>query len=1560
MGLFGGSRRSISHEQTKLHALRVQTSALGQPLVLQFGTGRIPGKLLSNNDFTAIAHTTTESTGGKGGGSGTTTTNTTYTYTTAAEIFLCVGKPKIGGILSWWDTKGNRKTLGQQVFNSTVPASGPFTRQPTATGFLMDLGCGLVASRSVTANDYGDDSYGHGGRSISITGEVTPMVKVASAPAAGQYSVDGTGTYTFNSADASKSIQIRYIKFSASTSPLAQSGFTLFDGSQTAGWGYLTSKHPGQDLVHPFWAKVANSAIDCGESGQMQNYQWEVAGLLLYPGQLDSNPKDIINFLLTDPVFGASFPSANLDALTQYSNWCIANGLFLSPGYEAQRTFAECIQELCDITNSAPFESEGKLKIVPYGDQTVLGNGVTYTPLAPIYDLTRDDFLGDPGTPPIEVIPVSKQDIWNSVSVEYLNRAADYNPDVVAESDAAQIELYGLRKQDPVKYHPITQKVVAAIVANMLLKKQTRDLFVYKFRLGVQYDLLEQMDLNTITLPEMGFNKKPVRLTSIIENDDRTFDIEAVDFPYASASATLYPKGEGSGFTTNNNNDPGDVAAPFIYEPLARATQDGLGNEVWVGAYGASADWGGADVWLSNDNNTYRQVGSIPGKMRSGITASTLAAAADPDTTHTVDVDLSTSGGALVNATTTDCDNFRSMMLLNNELISFKDVTLLGANQYRLGTRLRRGVYGTPIATHALSERAVRIDDNILKLKFKAEDVGQQFYLKFTSYNTFGRAEQQLANVTAYTFTLVGSNGGNDFIPTELVHDALVLQASATGAGTLLVQIAGAVYTIVAGDTLEYDIWIDPTSADFKAGVDIIFGDATTIRGNGYRDQVPLSADPSTDLSAYAKSAWFHRKIDLSRAAGKATATWMIGFDGSAVGFHRAKFANIRIMNGKTVKATGWITGVPAFSFVNTSTNFTIGTNPLYSQNDGGQWYAMLVAGLSSGMNTQGSIIPTPSSLTPFAYVTQDDGVNFPSLIWRWVTITCYRPDQSFFTIASSAAQWGAVPLAPTLSQAAGGARAAATLFARVAYVKDGMIVGVSKQASLAVLINNTLSLVAPGNPVPRSSGILLSDTFAGVSGTLLSAHAADTAFGSGNGVGNVWTRVITGNDLKLNGSGKIQNTTLSTATAGYLHDSNPQQDGYTVLFDIDFSASAANTDYFGVLVRGQDNSGNGFSVNIRGDGKMRIEKRVAGAVSTIQADTAITLKVGTMKVVVSTAAGSTQMDCYWNNTLIFSKQDASFLWKIGERVGCYGGAAAVITGANFSCNDGIASGNAASMYDGWVPLVGVTTGKEQCQIDPRTPLAFNVGWTEPTAGATHTATLVTGNTNGGDFLAITDCISSSATSFFAGAMVASEKGDVGGLLIVNTTYRFYPAVPSMSPYVPMRMFGGAYPSTLDVAKNSQMMGDNFIAMANAGGMTAITPAAPGGGGTGGGGGCPKRGHNIFAERGKVFGTPYKNKHWVLVRTENGGIFQVVPRHRFTTLRGLIRAQELNKEETGIDIIKTKVRATGKYEWSKVISAEPMIEDAEAESVLVEQEDRLYFCGAPESTCDAEGHNLKP
>src|SRR5438270_1263233 len=87
-------------------------------------------------------------------------------------------------------------------------------------------------------------------------------------------------------------------------------------------------------------------------------------------------------------------PQVSLGDLTQYSNYCVANGIFLSPVLDAQKSAADWIQEILDVTNSAAVWSEGVLKIIPYGDTTAVGNGATFLPnTTPIYDLSGNDLL---------------------------------------------------------------------------------------------------------------------------------------------------------------------------------------------------------------------------------------------------------------------------------------------------------------------------------------------------------------------------------------------------------------------------------------------------------------------------------------------------------------------------------------------------------------------------------------------------------------------------------------------------------------------------------------------------------------------------------------------------------------------------------------------------------------------------------------------------------------------------------------------------------------------------------------------------------------------------------------------------------------------------------------------------------------------------------------------------------------------------------------------------------------------------------------------------------------
>src|SRR6185312_4688801 len=100
-----------------------------------------------------------------------------------------------------------------------------------------------------------------------------------------------------------------------------------------------------------------------------------------------------------------------------------------------------------DVTNAAAVWSEGLLKIIPYGDTTAVGNGATFIPnTSPIYDLTTSDLLT-----PVVIKRPSVADVMNSVSVEFCNRANDYNIEIAEDKDEAMIALYGLRKASPVQ-----------------------------------------------------------------------------------------------------------------------------------------------------------------------------------------------------------------------------------------------------------------------------------------------------------------------------------------------------------------------------------------------------------------------------------------------------------------------------------------------------------------------------------------------------------------------------------------------------------------------------------------------------------------------------------------------------------------------------------------------------------------------------------------------------------------------------------------------------------------------------------------------------------------------------------------------------------------------------------------------------------------------------------------------------------------------------------------------------------------------------------------------------
>lgn len=535
-------------------------------------------------------------------------------------------------------------------------------------------------------------------------------------------------------------------------------GLTIFNGAHgQARWGYLDTYHADQSIGYSDTAYVCNSSYALDGNANIPQRTFEVYGFKAYSpstGIYDANPADVIVDLLTAAYYGAGFDSAKIDALSQYATYCVANGFFFSPVIQDQKAASDYITELLAATNSQGVWSEGKLKIMPYGDEPVTGNGVTFAPnITPIYDLTDDDFQGD-GEDPVRCYRNSSADAYNQMQIEFLDRSNKYAPTTAEAKDQAMIDLYGLRPASAQTMHFICDETKASVVVQQLLQRQLYIRNTYTFTLGWRYCLLEPMDLVTLLDAQLGMNKAPVRILEIEEDEDGLLTVKAEEYPANVSTAARYTRQAALGYSNNYNVSPGNVNAPVIFEAPDTLTA-GTGLEIWIAASGGAV-WGGCEVWVSTDNATYKKAGTVYGSARQGLLSAGLASGSDPDSANTLSVDLTVSRGALASGTKNDADARRTLCYVDGELLAYQTATLTASYKYNL-TYLRRGAYNTTIGAHNSGSQFARLDDAIFKYPFTSDMIKKPVYLKFLSFNIYGAAPQSLADVQAYTYTIQGT-----------------------------------------------------------------------------------------------------------------------------------------------------------------------------------------------------------------------------------------------------------------------------------------------------------------------------------------------------------------------------------------------------------------------------------------------------------------------------------------------------------------------------------------------------------------------------------------------------------------------------------------------------------------------------------------------------------------------------------------------------------------------------------------------------------------------------------
>lgn len=588
------------------------------------------------------------------------------------------------------------------------------------------------------------------------------LTAVGGTPSTGQYH-EGDGYYTFAAADAGRYVYIKYEYFSSdqNLSNSSALNLTFFNGAPgQAPWSYMASKYPGDAFGYSGVCYIGANPMALGESATLPSYNYEVVGLCRVSGSLDADVTYAIVMVLSDPLCGVEFPLSMIGDLSLAQNYWGANGYFISHCLNSASPAASTIQQWIEAGNTAAFFSDGYLKLVPYGDTTAVGNGSTYTPpTKPVATLTWDDILPmqdqKPGSTgkddPIQFERKQPQDRYNYMQAQWSNRENDYNNELTLAHSDAFIQQYGRRIEPSQTWNFITEQAVATWALQLRLNRSLYIPETGKLRLPFTFSYLEPMDM--LVLP----TGEAVRITQVDEDEHRALTISFENFSYGSADVTVYTKQPSNSYQPNVSQAlPGNAVPVFVQQTVRQANN--LTCQLTIAASGTNPNWGGCNIYVSLDGQTYTRIGIITSPGIVGLLTAALPSSVDPDTTDTLSVDLTLSpvGAELITATQEAADQYATLCAIvdagneSMELLSYETATMTQQGRYSLNY-LRRGAFGTVIAPHAAGAWFSFIGLNdFFTYSLHPQNVGQIIYIKLQSFNLTGGQLQNLAQCKAW------------------------------------------------------------------------------------------------------------------------------------------------------------------------------------------------------------------------------------------------------------------------------------------------------------------------------------------------------------------------------------------------------------------------------------------------------------------------------------------------------------------------------------------------------------------------------------------------------------------------------------------------------------------------------------------------------------------------------------------------------------------------------------------------------------------------------------------
>ncbi len=466
-----------------------------------------------------------------------------------------------------------------------------------------------------------------------------------------------------------------------------------------------------------------------------------------------------------------------------------AAGLWGSININSSRKAGDVLKDLYASMNAAPVFSGFALKSIAWSEVSIVGNGAIFnapTAGGPIAHLGPADFIGDDKTPPGGVGRIAEVDRPPILSMQILDRANNYNQNLITMPEAAGVALFGVRKTSPMKRDEIQDPFIAEMLLGIASRRQVYIRNTYKYKLNMTWALLEPMDLVTISDPQIGLVNFPVRVTSVQQDDKNALDVEFEPFIYGLHDPRPLVVTGNTPFRPAYGADPGSVNAPIFIEAVPQLALAPNTEDLIIVLSGQSADYGGAVVYISTDGGASyqtQQAWVAQGNAVTGHTVGDWPAHADPDMADNLTVDLSESNGELSSYTPEQRDAFGFLFYVAGgstdipyEIGAYNDAELTGTATYTIfatgtGNAIRRAVYDAPQVSEgtdhpngsrfAFLGNPVQKGNNpgIVEIPMQPAWIGKTLYFKFQAFNQFNSGAQSLADCTPYTFAPTGLPG---------------------------------------------------------------------------------------------------------------------------------------------------------------------------------------------------------------------------------------------------------------------------------------------------------------------------------------------------------------------------------------------------------------------------------------------------------------------------------------------------------------------------------------------------------------------------------------------------------------------------------------------------------------------------------------------------------------------------------------------------------------------------------------------------------------------------------